>query len=510
MTAVEHPDLAALAALEREAAAGGGEDAQRRQKRLGRMLVRERVDALVDPGSFLEVGAFVRSRASGERAERRWGDGVVAGTARIVGRPVIVYAHDATVHRGAVGVAGAEKILRVLRIAEEQRLPVVSLLDSDGARVSEGQHIVPAVARVLRQIARLSGHVPQVSVALGLCGGAAAYGAALSDVVIAQAGRSYLFVTGSKVTQVVTGQDASLEDLGGAAMHAKRTGLVHLQHAEERGCLDLARAVLSYLPGGAGAPAPAPVDDPVDRATPEVMDVLPASLRRAYDVRKIVRIVFDAQSFLELQAAYARSVVVGLARLGGRPVGVVASQPAVYAGALDSDSARKGARFVQLCSAHGLPVVTLADVPGFRPGVREEQEGLLLHGAKLISAYACCRTPIVTLILRKAYGGGNVLTMPGDVRLALPFARVQPMGTEAALAVVTHRTFGEIPADELAAFRAKFERDYDATHLAPEAGIVDRVVHPENVRRELCQLLASLDPAPRRRVPTTGHVNGPC
>ncbi len=491
----EHPDLARLKELEEESARAGGPGIQRRQKRLGKLLVRERVARLCDHGSFTELGRFFsRPRGVAPGDDQVWGDGVVTGTGRIDGRRVVIYAHDPTVYRGSVGLAGAQKVLRALRLAEERQLPVVGLLDSDGARVSAGSDVVPTVAELLTQVARLSGRVPHITVVLGFCGGATAYTAALSDLVVAHETHGYLFVTGAKVTQVVTGQSPTLRDLGGVAMHAGETGLVHVNLDSEEACLEAARKAVGYLSPSSSVPGEPQASDPehsADRPTDEILEILPDSPRKGYDIRRIIGTVFDQGTFLELQEAYGTGLVVGLAELARRPVGIVASQPLSYAGSLDSDSSRKGARLVQMCGAYGLPVVTLADVPGFRPGVKEEQEGLLLHGAKLISAYANCPSPVVTLILRKSYGGGNVLAAAGQIKLAYPFARIQPMGAEAALQVVSHRTFGEPSEEEMEEVKAHY-RALDQVHVAAEAGAVDRVIHPSDTRRELIEALTTL------------------
>jgi acetyl-CoA carboxylase carboxyltransferase component len=511
-------DLARLAALDAKAGEGGGADLQRRQRRLGRMLVRERVDALLDPGSFVEIGRLSRvSRhfAASAAPTDVHGDGVVAGTGTIDGRPVAVFAHDATVLRGALGVGGARKIVRVMELAAAQRMPILALHDSDGVRVNEGPEGLAGFSEVLGATARFSGWVPQIGVVLGLCVGGAAYSSALEDVVIANEEGGYLFVTGSKVTQVMTGQEATIDEIGGVPMHAQKTGLVQLRFDDEKKCIDAARRVLSYLPQCAlEAPPVIPTDDPADRDTSLVLDVIPESDKRPYDVRRIVSLVMDEGSFLELQPEFARSLVVGFARIEGRPIGVVASQPMVNAGCLDIDASRKGARFIQLCSAFGLPVVTFADVPGFLPGKRQEQGGLLLHGAKLIAAYGQCRTPLVSLVVRKSYGGGNVLAWPADVRLAYPFARVQPMGADAAKAVARHRTFaaGDAPpsdADIERELEESFGEGWDKMERAAEAGFVDAVIHPKDTRRELAKILRTLTPRPDRRIPPRFHPNVP-
>jgi propionyl-CoA carboxylase beta chain len=452
------------------------------------------VAALLDEGSAQELGAF----ASG--ASEAPGDGVVCALGRVAGRPVAVYAHDATVLRGSLGAAGARKVARLLDLALEQGIPVVALHDCDGARVAEGPAAIAGFAEVMGRVARLSGWVPQIGVVLGLCVGGAAYSAALEDFVVGHREQGYLFVTGASVTEAVTGQHDPLEELGGVAMHAARTGLVQLVADDERACLALARELLSFLPANAGeAPPRCEPREPPAGAGERIAALLPQSDRRAYDMRRLVRAIVDGGAFLELGAGFARSLLVGLARLAGRPLGVVASQPLHAAGCLDRDASRKGARFVQLCNAYGLPVVTLVDVPGFLPGRVEEQGGLLLHGAKLIAAYAACEVPLVSLIVRKSYGGGNVLAWPADVRLAYPFARVQPMGSEAALAVASRAALGGASPEELAAFRAELARAHERPLGAAEAGLVDRVIRPGETRLAICAALEALAARPRRR-----------
>jgi acetyl-CoA carboxylase carboxyltransferase component len=511
MSDEDHSDLARLAELEAEAERGGGDKLQRRQHRLGRLLARERIDALLDAESFTEIGKLTQVSKGGDGEAGALGDGVICGFGRIDGRRVAVYAHDATVLRGALSVGGARKIVRLMDVARRQRLPIVAIHDSDGVRVDEGPEALAGFAEILGRTANLSGWVPQIGVVLGLCVGGAAYSSALMDVIIGHDETGFLFVTGSKVTKIVTGQDAPIEEIGGVSMHATTTGLVQLRAGDERACIEHARKVLAYLPScAADAPPVSEATDPVDRATPEVSQIVPTDERKGYDVKKLVHAVVDEGTFVELSPEYARSLVVGLCRFGGRAVGVVASQPSHNAGCLDVDSSRKGARFIQLCSAFGLPIVTFCDVPGFLPGKRQEQGGLLLHGAKLIAAYAACRSPLVSLIVRKSYGGGNVLAYPADLRLAFPFARVQPMGTAAAQAVASHRTFGGGEgADAADQVEARFGEGFDAMERAAQAGFVDRIIRPEDTRRELAGALALLAERPDRDLPPRHHPNVP-
>jgi acetyl-CoA carboxylase carboxyltransferase component len=485
--------LSELEAREAALREPGGAARVARQRRLGRMTGRERVEALVDPGSLVELGAHVLHRQSHETlvANRHPGDGVVAGLAAIGGRRVAVVANEPTILRGAMGHAASLKVCRVLDLAEERRLPVVTLADSDGVRVEEGLDAVTAYGDILLRTARLKGKVPQLTAVFGLCVGAAAYAAALGDFVTMVAGQSYLFITGPKVTKVVTGEDVTLEALGGPEMHAKTTGQCHFVAPDEAGALAWIRKVLGALEPSV------PASDPVERECPELLDIVPTSERRAYDMHKVVRSLFDRGSPLEVGDRFARNLVTAFARIGGRAVGVVASQPMVLAGSLDIDASRKGAAFVRFAADHGLPVVTLVDVPGYLPGSKQEQGGILPHGATLIDAYAYARdrVPLVCLVVRKSYGGASVLSFGSHVRLGLPTARVGPVGVDAQLEI----ELGPEPPDSTdaqkaarAARREEFLREHGHGWAAAEGGYVDRVVHPARARQAIAGSLHAL------------------
>lgn len=479
-----------LRAREHRADEGGGPARAARQKRLGRLGARERVAMLVDEGSFVELGRHVvhRHEASSEQlaANQHPGDGVVAGLAEVGGRRVGVYAHDPTVLRGALGHEASKKVCRLLDMAEGEGFPVVCLSDSDGVRVDEGIDAIDAYGEILRRAVRLQVRAPQLTLVSGLCVGAAAYAAALGDLVAMVDGQSFMFITGPKVTKVVTGEDATLEELGGPAIHAAKTGQCHAVVPDERAGIEWVRAVLGYLE------LTRTTGDSIDRPTPEIAEIVPTAERRAYDMRKVLRSIFDEGSILELSPRFAPNLLTSLARLGGRSVAVVASQPLALAGCLDIDASRKGAHFVRLASKLGMPVITLVDVPGYLPGTKQEHGGILPHGSLLLSAYGSARVPLLCLIVRKSYGGASVLSFAADLRLALPTARVGPMGAAATLEVLfgpEHEAMSEAERATRAARRAGWLAANDQAWAPAASGYVDRVIRPADVRSTLARSL---------------------
>ena len=476
--------------LAREARAdeGGGRARQDRLKRLGKLTARERIAGLVDEGTFLESGRHVVHRHSQSgtsevlAANQHPGDGLVCGLAAIAGCTVVVYAHDPTVLRGALGHTAAQKLCKLLDLAGERGFPVIALVDCDGVRVEEGTFAIEAYGEILRRTVRLKGRVPQITLACGLCVGAAAYCATLTDLVGMVQGQSWMFITGPKVTKVVTGADVSLDDLGGPELHGRKTGAVHAVLPSEQAGLDWVRDVLRHL-------REAKVTDPKLRFTPELESVIPTAPRRAYDVRRVLGAVFDQGSVLELSAKFGGSLVTALAHLGGRPVAVVASNPMVLAGCLDIDASRKGAAFVSFAAQRGLPIITLVDVPGYLPGQKQEEGGIIPHGATLLTAYGNAKVPLVCLVLRKSFGGASILSFAADLRFALPTARIGPMGADATLEVVLGP---ELPdaTEEGKAARAAKRADWlarqDHAWAAAEAGYIDQVIAPAEVRQKLC------------------------
>ena len=476
--------LEELARREQAADEGGGPSRQARHKRLGRMTARERIAALVDEGSFGELGRHVKSR-HGHASDRlaanlHPGDGMVCGLAQVGGRPVAVWANDPTVLRGAIGRQGTVKLCRLLDLALERGLPVLALVDSDGMRVEEGTDAVQSLGDLIVRTLRLreQGAV-QLSLVCGLCVGGAAYNAVLTDFVAMVEQQSFMFVTGGKVSKEVTGEDRELVDLGAPELHAKLTGSCHAVVASEAQGVALLKQVLGYC-----APV-VPSSDDVQRETAALEKLIPTSERRAYDARKVLAELFDAGTVLELSPTFAPNLLTALARLGGRAVAVVASQPMQLAGCLDVNASRKGAAFVRWAGRLKLPIITLVDTPGYLPGRQQEEQGILPHGATLLEAYAYAKVPKMSFILRKSFGGANVLSFAADVRLALPMGTIDVMGAEAALKVVLGPEVTE-------AQREAWERDHHTVWAAAESGYVDRVVEPRHARRELWAVLQRL------------------
>lgn len=485
--------LPQLAERDARAEEGGGRARQERHKRLGRMTARERIAALCDAGTFVELGKHTLHRHAGDSdalaANQHPGDGLICGLGAVNGRTVAVYAHDPTVLRGALGHAASVKLCRLLDLAGERGHPVVALADCDGVRVEEGTDAIDAYGEIIRRTIKLRGQVPQLTLVCGLCVGAAAYTAALNDLTAMVAGQSYLFITGPKVTKVVTGEDVTLEDLGGAELHSRKTGAVHALLPDEKSGIEWLKSILAIC-----GESRRPCADPAERAVPELERIVPVAPRRAYDMRKVLAAVADLDSLIELSPRFGGNLLTALARLNGRAVALVASQPMVLAGCLDVDASRKGAHFVTWAAERGLPIITLVDVPGYLPGRKQEEGGILPHGATLLTAYGKARVPLICLIVRKSFGGASVLSFAADVRLALPTARVAPMGADATIEVV----LGPEPT-EPDALRARTERReawlarHDHAWAAAESGYVDRVIAPAQVRRELCAVLARLE-----------------
>jgi acetyl-CoA carboxylase carboxyltransferase component len=457
----------------------------------GREAIR-RLASLVDPGSLREWGSQARHRATafGIADRRPSGDGVVTGTAEIDGRPVALFEQDPSALGGSLGEVHAAKIARVLDHAGRARVPVVGLLDSGGARIQEGVAALDGYGEIFRRNVALSGRVPQVSVVLGPCAGGAVYSPALTDVVIMERARSYMFVTGPKVVKAVTFEDVSPTELGGAGVHATASGVAHLVAVDAGDAFRLVRDVLGYLPSSCWHRPPV-----AEAADALPMPKVPSDHRKPYDVRSVIAGTVDAGTFLELQPAFAANVAVGFARVDGRPVGVVANQPLVLAGCLDIAASEKAARFVRLCDAFGLPLVTLVDVPGFLPGTGQEAGGIIRKGAKLLYAYAEATVPRVTVILRKAFGGAYIVmnskSLGADAVFSWPDAEIAVMGAEAAVDVIFRR---ELEADP--SRRAELVARYRDEALNPrvpaERLSIDEVIGPAETRDVVASTLRSL------------------
>ena len=473
---------------------------------------RARLEQMFDPGSFTELDAGVhhRARAFGMEARKLPGDGVVCGFGTIGGRTVYAYSQDKRAMGGSLGEAHAQKIVKVMDLAGSTGSPIVGINDSGGARIQEGVEALAGYGEIFRRNVRCSGVIPQISLIMGPCAGGAVYSPALTDFIVMVDKTSYMFVTGPKVVRAVTSEETSTESLGGGRVHAEKSGVAHFLVASELEALELSRRLLGYFPDNNCelAPQEAP-DDDVARRLPELEAVVPRQQNRPYDVGEVIRAVVDRDSFLEVHAGWARSVTVGLARLGGRAVGVVANNPAVQAGVLDIDASRKAARFVRTCNAFGLPIVSFVDVPGFLPGREQEHAGIIDHGAKLAYAYCEASVPKLTVILRKAYGGAYIVMgskhVGGDINLAWPNAEIAVMGAQGAVEILHAKELKNHPdkAGRNAELVDAYNDNFANVHVAQARGYLDAVIAPADTRRTLCRALAALarkrEPSPQRR-----------
>ncbi|MFH0177991.1 acyl-CoA carboxylase subunit beta [Streptomyces cacaoi] len=489
------------------AGAGGGR----------RLSARERVGLLLDEGSFVEVGLLRRHRASGFglEARRPYTDGVVTGWGTVEGRQVFVYAHDFRVFGGALGEAHAEKIHKVMDMALAAGAPLVSLNDGAGARIQEGVVALAGYGGIFRRNVRASGVIPQISVVLGPCAGGAAYSPALTDFVFMVRGTSQMFLTGPDVVRTVTGEEVTRDGLGGADVHAEASGVCHFAYDDEETCIAEVRYLLSLLPqNNRECARRGPVTDPPGRRSEALVDLVPADGSQPYDMTEVIGHLVDDGEFLEVHESWARNLVCALARLDGEVVGIVASQPRVLAGVLDIEASEKGARFVQMCDAFNIPLVTLVDVPGFLPGVDQEHGGVIRHGAKLLYAYCNATVPRISLILRKAYGGAYIVmdsqSIGADVTYAWPTNEIAVMGAEGAANVIFRRQIAE--ADEPEAMRERMVKEYRAELMHPyyaaERGLVDDVIDPAGTRETLIRALAMLR-TKHADLPSRKHGNPP-
>ncbi len=506
------------AVLRKRAREGGGAERTERHRAAGKLSAHERLEAFFDPGTFTELGAFVTHRVDtfGREERRVPGDGVVTGWGEVDGRPVCAFAQDATVFGGALGEAHAMKIVQVMETARKAGVPIVGFNDSGGARIQEGVLSLGGYGDVFYQNVLLSGVVPQVSLVLGPCAGGAVYSPALTDFVIMTRGTGQMFITGPDVVRAVTSEEVTMEALGGARAHAELTGVSHFTAETDRDAIELSRHLLSYLPLNNLEEPPLAAAAPADAAAKELETIVPEEANAPYDVHAILERVLDLESFLEVQAEWAANVVVGFARLDGRPVGVVANNPSVLAGTLDINASTKAARFVRFCDAFHLPLLTFVDVPGFLPGTAQEHGGIIRHGAKLLYAYADATVPMLTVILRKAYGGAYVVMcskhLGGDMNLAWPTAEIAVMGAEGAVNILSRRELdaaGEAERDALRQkLTAEYRREFLNPYLAAERGYIDDVIDPADTRARLVAGLRMLA-SKRDDRPARKHGNVP-
>jgi len=505
--------------LKKKVQEGGGAERVERHRAAGKLTARDRLEAFFDHGTFTEIDAFVTHRVDkfGMEERRVPGDGVVTGWGEVDGRPVCAFAQDATVFGGALGEAHAMKIVKIMDTARRAGVPIVGLDDSGGARIQEGVMSLGGYGEVFFRNVLLSGVVPQLSLILGPCAGGAVYSPAITDFVIMTKRTGQMFITGPDVVRAVTGEEVTMEALGGAETHAAVSGVSHFTAHSDRDAIALARRVLSYLPlNNLEDPPAAPPNAPSHSAIAELSRIVPEDSNAPYDVHAVIERVVDPGSLTEVHAAWAMNIVVALARLNGRAVGVVANNPAVLAGTLDINASTKAARFVRFCDAFNLPLLTLVDVPGFLPGTSQEHGGIIRHGAKLLYAYAEATVPMLTVILRKAYGGAyDVMCskhLGGDLNLAWPTAEIAVMGADGAVNILFRRELEKGTPEEQAALRSRLTDDYRTEflnpYLAAERGYVDDVVDPGDTRDRLVAGLSLLS-SKRDDRPGRKHGNIP-
>ncbi|MFO7852796.1 MAG: acyl-CoA carboxylase subunit beta [Bacteroidota bacterium] len=501
--------------LREKAKMGGGEKRIASQHAKGKMTARERIDILVDEGSFEEYDMFVTHRTDefGLKDKKYLSDGVVTGHGTIDGRVVYVFAQDFTVFGGSLSETFANKICKLMDQAMKVGAPVIGINDSGGARIQEGVRSLAGYSEIFERNILASGVIPQISAIFGPCAGGAVYSPALTDFIIMSEQSSYMFVTGPKVTRAVTGEDISIEDLGSARIHSTRSGVAQFVAEDEEEGLLLIRKLLSYMPqNNLEDPPLTDCNDPIDRLEDDLNIIIPENPNHPYNVKDIIYKVVDEEEFLEVHSNYAKNIVVGFAKMGGMSVGIVANQPNFLAGVLDINASRKAARFVRFCDAFNIPVVTFVDVPGFLPGSNQEYGGIIIHGAKLMFAYGEATVPKVTVTLRKSYGGAHCVMsskqLRGDINYAWPSAEIAVMGPQGAIEVLEGRKIAEIGDEEEKAkylalkekeYREKFANPYEAARF----GYLDDIIEPRNTRFRLIRALRTLatkkDPGPMKK-----------
>jgi acetyl-CoA carboxylase carboxyltransferase component len=509
--------LAELEARKAEARLAGGEAAIARHQAKGKMTARERIEYLFDEGSFQELDMLTRHGASGMGLEdsRPYTDGVITGFGTIDGRKVCVFSQDFTVFGGALGESHGEKIQKIMDIAVSMGLPIVGLNDGAGARIQEGVAALHAYGGIFRRNASASGVIPQISVILGPCAGGAVYSPALTDFIFMVKDTSHMFITGPDVVKTVTGEDVTLEELGGAQTHATKSGVANFVMPDEKSVLDEVRYLLSFLPSNNMEEPPRIVtgDDP-NRLCDELREIMPLSPNQPYDMKKVITSVVDDGDYLEVHATFAQQITCGFARIDGHAVGIVSNQPQVLAGVLDIDSSEKAARFVRTCDAFNVPIITFVDVPGFMPGVDQEYGGIIRHGAKLLYAFCEATVPRICVITRKAYGGAYVVmnskSIGADLAFAWPTAELAVMGAAGAVEIVYRRDLNG--SDDAAELRTQLVEDYSERYsnpyIAAERGYVDDVIDPAETRKVLARSLDLLR-SKREELPKRKHGNVP-
>jgi propionyl-CoA carboxylase beta chain len=501
-----------LDAFNEQAELGGGKERIEKQHAAGKMTARERILQLLDPGTFTEIDKLMthRNYDFGMEAKKILGDGLISGYGKVNGKLVYVFAQDFTVFGGALSRANADKIVKIQELALKMGAPLVGLNDSGGARIQEGVESLAGYADIFYNNVISSGVIPQISAILGPCAGGAVYSPALTDFIFMVKEKSHMFVTGPDVIKTVTHEDVTKEELGGADTHSSKSGVAHFTGNDEEQTIMMVRELLSFLPSNNLEDPPVKTTmDPSDRISEELEEIVPVDPNKPYDMHEIIQNVIDNKHFLEVQPNYAQNIIVGFARFGGRPVGVVANQPSHLAGVLDINSSVKAARFVRFCDAFNLPLVTFVDVPGFLPGTGQEFGGIIKHGAKLLYAFSEATVPKITVITRKAYGGAyDVMSskhIGADVNLAYPTAEIAVMGPEGAINIIhREKMTDEEKAAKVQDYRDKFANPYKAASL----GYIDEIIHPRDTRKKVIDAL-EMTQNKRKSNPPKKHGNIP-
>ncbi len=497
----EDPRIEELRAYRERARLGGGLKRIETQHAKGKLTARERLDLLLDPGTFNELEPFITHSADemGLALEKYLGDGVVTGYGQIDGRTVYVYAQDFTVYGGALGEMQAMKVCRVMDLAMRNGAPIIGLIDSAGARIQEGVKSLGGYAEIFRRNALYSGVIPQISVMLGPCAGGASYSPALTDLIIMVEKSSFMFLTGPEVIKGMTGEIVDAETLGGAAVHMSITGTAHLAAQTEEEALQLTRRILGYFPSNnvENPPYQPPNDEPL-RMDPELNHIIPLSANEPYSMHEVIQRVVDRGTFIEVQPTFAGNAIVGLARIGGHSVGIVAQEPSVMAGVIDIDASDKMTRFVRMCDCFNIPLITFVDSPGFLPGTHQEHSGIIRHGAKLLYAYSEATVPKITVITRKAYGGAYVVMsskfLGTDVTYAWPSAEIAVMGAEGAVNILFKKQIEAAPDPQAERQRLvdDYRRRFNNPYFAASAGYIDDIIEPRETRPKIIASLAAL------------------
>ena len=494
-----------LVAKREQARLGGGEKAIEKQHARGKYTARERIEMLVDKGSFEEYDMFKLHRCHNFGMEKKqyFGDGVVAGSATIDGRLVYVYAQDFTVNGGSLSETMAQKICKIMDMAMTNGAPVICMNDSGGARIQEGISSLAGYGEIFERNILASGVIPQISSILGPCAGGAVYSPALTDFILMKEDTSYMFLTGPKVVKTVTGEDIDAEHLGGASVHATKSGVTSFTAKTEEEAMDIIKTLLSYIPSNNREEAPrVECTDPIDRKEDLLNEIIPDDPNQAYDMYKVIKAITDNGEFFEVQPKFAKNIITGFARFNGQSVGIVANQPSAYAGVLDANASRKGARFVRFCDAFNIPIVSLVDVPGFLPGTGQEYNAVILHGAQLLYAYGEATVPKITITLLKSYGGSHIVMagkqLRADLNFAWPSSEIAVMGASGAVAVLYGKEVKQVKESggEVKQFIAEKEEEYTEKFANPyqaaQYGYIDDVIEPRNTRFRICRGLAQL------------------